>query len=69
MTEIDFSDSQLPPDELREVRQRYREEGRAEKEHAARKQARLRLCFGGEDYAKSGLGLSELPLPLLVLSD
>lgn len=35
MTEIDFTDSQLPPDELKEMRQRYREERRAEEERLA----------------------------------
>jgi hypothetical protein len=69
MTEIDFTDSQLPPDELKDIRQRYREERRAEEERLAGKRARLRLCFGSEDYARSGLGLSNLPLPLIELTD
>ena len=63
--EIDFTDSQLPPDELEEVRRRYSQEWREEEERFARKLARVRLAFGAEEYIRGGLGMSESAYPLL----
>ena len=70
MQDIDFTDSQLPPEELAEYRLRYRSE---EQEERARIEAKLphsvRLCMGMEEHFRPGLGLKAVPLPLMVLRE
>lgn len=67
--EIDFSESQLPPEELEAYRSIYRSERQEEQARIDAKLARVRLRFGSEEHFKGGLGLSGQALPLIVLRD
>lgn len=65
--DIDFSDSQLPEDELREVKRRYNEELRNENMRATNTLKRARLCFGGEQYYSGGFDCPEFYTPVIDL--
>jgi len=69
MTEIDFTDSQLPPDELAEYRKNHRTERQELRALLAAQRAHTRLCFGAEDILPSGDGRKIGALPLLILGE
>ncbi|WP_152054205.1 hypothetical protein [Tautonia marina] len=69
MQELDFSDSQLPPEELAEYRRHYRSEEQDEQARIDAKLARVKLCMGMEEHFRPGLSLKAMPLPLLVLRE